>query len=63
MTTFHVGPASRGWGIRRAHAHRARRVYPTKREAVFLARIMMRKRGGELVVHKRNGLVQFRAFY
>jgi hypothetical protein len=61
MTTYHVHTSRGGWIVRRTGAARASSRHSTKAEAVSAARATVRAKGGELVVHRRDGLVSFRS--
>lgn len=54
-----VVPAATGWTIKRIGSTQKNRIYATQREAEAAARDMIRsKRGGEVVVHGRNGRIR-----
>lgn len=53
-----VAPRGDGWQIKREGASRASSVHDSKADAVSAASQMMRRGGGLLRVHARNGSVQ-----
>jgi hypothetical protein len=54
---FHVLAHHRGWAVLRAGALRARKVFSRREDAVILARIISKKEGTKLYVHRRDGVV------
>lgn len=56
----HVVPHSGGWAVRGEGNGRATSVHDTQREAIDAAREIARNRGGELLIHGRDGRIRER---
>ena len=62
--SVHVAPSSAGqWSVRTEGSQRASSLHATKDRAVSSAREMVRKAGGEVIVHKKDGLISERNTY
>ena len=60
----HVVPNRHGdWAVRKAGADRATRVFATRSDAVAYAREAVKKAGGELYVHAKDGTIRERDTY
>lgn len=59
----HVVPREDGWGVRRAGASRATRIYSTQEEAILAATRIARHQGTEVYVHGRDGRIRERNSY
>jgi hypothetical protein len=58
-TFYHIVPVpTGGWEVKRAGAERSSRHFSRKEDAVEHARKIVRRSGGDLVVHGRNGRIQ-----
>jgi hypothetical protein len=59
--SHHVVPDPRGgWSVKRGGAVRASRHFQTKQEATTWGRQVSGQEGSELVIHKRDGTVQYK---
>lgn len=52
-----------GWSVRKTGSERAEKNFDTKDEAVRYGRKVARERNGELVIHRRDGLISERNTY
>ncbi len=52
-----------GWSVRKTGSERAEKTFGTKEEAVRYGRRLARERSGELVIHRRDGLISERSTY
>lgn len=52
-----------GWSVKRAGSEKADRVFPVQEEAINFARSVLKREGGELVVHSRNGRIRAKDTY
>jgi hypothetical protein len=58
LKTVHVIPKNGRWEVKRDGA-KADRVFPTQREAIESAKVVIRgESSGQLVVHRRNGQIR-----
>lgn len=53
----HVISRDKGWAVKREGASRATKIYKKKGTAVKRAEKSAKKRGGDVVVHKRDGSI------
>lgn len=62
-STLHVVPHGEGWAIRRGGTSRVSRSFGTRQEALAFGRETAKAKGGELVIHARDGRIrQHRCF-
>ena len=57
---LHVHTSNGGWAIWKEGAKRAIRRFPRRPQAIRFARGQLQARGGELIVHDKAGLVEFK---
>lgn len=51
------------WSVRKAGAERATRAFATQSDAVAYARELVKKGGGELYVHRKDGTIREKDTY
>jgi len=57
--THHVVPNPHGgWDVKKSNSKRASRHFPTKKEAEEWGRKVSKNQGTELVIHRKNGIIQ-----
>ena len=56
----HVVPRGKKWAVRKAGAERVTRRFDTQREAIKAARGIARIKGGEVIIHGRDGRIRRR---
>lgn len=54
----HVISRDKGWAVKKEGASRATKIYKEKKTAVKKAVKSAKKKGGDVVVHKRDGSIQ-----
>jgi len=54
----HVISRDKGWAVKKEGASRATKIYKGKDTAVKKATKSAKKKGGDVVVHKRDGSIQ-----
>ncbi len=60
----HVVPDQHGrWSVRKAGADRASRAFDKQSDAVAYAREIVKKAGGELYIHRKDGTIRDRDSY
>ena len=59
----HVVPHQRGWAVKGSGNSCATSVHGTQREAIKAAREAAIRRGGELLIHGKNGRIRERNTY
>ena len=61
---YHVVPGLSGaWTVRKEGSVRARTVHMTQGAAVRAARAVLRREGGEVLIHGRDGMIRERDSY
>lgn len=60
---LHVVPHESEWAVREEGSNRVYSVHKTQKEAIESARVNARDRGGELIVHGRDGRIRDRDSY
>ena len=56
----HVVPRGNKWAVRKAGAEKVTRRFDTQQEAIKAARGIVRNRGGEVLIHGRDGRIRER---
>jgi hypothetical protein len=59
----HVVPRGNQWAVTGAGNSRATAIVPTQREAINIAKPIAENRGGDVVIHGRNGQIRERNSY
>ncbi|GGL63524.1 DUF2188 domain-containing protein [Wenxinia marina] len=60
---LHVTPRGGKWAVRQSGSSRAAVVVETQGEAIQIAREKVKKAGGEIYVHGRDGRIRERSSY
>lgn len=65
MTTksLHVVPRGRRWAVRKTGSRRVTRLFDTRREAIEAARVIVRDKGGEVLIYGPDGRIRERDTY
>lgn len=57
--TFHVVPAEKGWEVKKAGVKAPLETHSLKKDAIKAGKVLAKQeKKGQLIVHKRNGVIQ-----
>lgn len=59
----HVVPNRGGWSVRSSGSKRASHTFPTRQEAIDVARKKAKKQGTEVYIHGRDGRISERSSF
>lgn len=60
---YHVVPHENGWAVKKSNASKSSACTSTKADAENKAKELSRKSGSEMVVHGKNGKIQYSNSY
>ena len=63
MGNFHVVPHKGEWTVRGTGTTKASRVFSTQKDAISFARGRAKSEGGELYIHRSDGMIRERNSY